>query len=159
MAAPAIPRFLCDGSLGGLARWLRAAGYEAAWREGLTGRPLIGEARRTGALLLTTDHEVFLRKDVLKGELPALRVPGRVPVRGQLAHVLRSLALPLLEPRCMACGGALDPVAKEAVAARIPPKTARWKDEYSVCRGCGRLLWWGTHWEKIAAALRDARGG
>src|SRR5437016_4867762 len=26
------PVFLCDAGLGGLARWLRAAGYEARWR-------------------------------------------------------------------------------------------------------------------------------
>lgn len=27
-------RFACDAMLGGLARWLRAAGYEASWHDG-----------------------------------------------------------------------------------------------------------------------------
>jgi hypothetical protein len=76
----------------------------------------------------------------------------------QLAHVLRALALPLLDPRCMPCGGVLEAVSKAAVADRIPPRTARWKDDYFVCRGCGRLFWQGTHWERIAARLRRAAG-
>ena len=28
-------RFACDAMLGGLARWLRAAGYDATWQEGI----------------------------------------------------------------------------------------------------------------------------
>jgi uncharacterized protein with PIN domain len=149
-------RFVCDGSLGGLARWLRAAGYEAAWREGLTGEALLREARGTAAVVLTSDHEVFLRREVVSGRLPALPVSSRLSLSDQLRHVLRTLALPLGRPRCMACGGVLEVVPKEAVRERIPPRTARWKDEYFVCRGCGRLLWQGTHWERIAARLRAA---
>ena len=44
--------------------------------------------------------------------------------------------------------------AKGAVAERIPPRTARWKDEYFVCAACQRLFWRGTHWERIAARLK-----
>jgi uncharacterized protein with PIN domain len=149
-------RFVCDGSLGGLARWLRAAGYDTAWREGLTGEALLQEARATGAVVLTSDHEVFRRREVVAGRLPALRVSSRHGLFDQLRHVLRTLSLPLGEPRCMACGGVLAAVPKETVRERIPPRTAGWKDEYFVCQGCGRLLWPGTHWERIAARLRAA---
>jgi hypothetical protein len=48
------PRFLCDGSLGGLARWLRAAGYEADVSP-LAGDALVREARIAGVILLATD--------------------------------------------------------------------------------------------------------
>jgi uncharacterized protein with PIN domain len=68
--------------------------------------------------------------------------------------VLRDLGLELRPPRCMACGGRLEPVEKAAVVERIPPRTARWKDTYFVCGGCGRLLWEGTHWERIVGRLR-----
>jgi uncharacterized protein with PIN domain len=70
--------------------------------------------------------------------------------------VLRDLGLDLREPRCMACGGALVPTPKDVVAPRIPPRTARWKDEYFVCAGCDRLFWQGTHWERIERTLRAA---
>jgi uncharacterized protein with PIN domain len=44
-------------------------------------------------------------------------------------------------------------VEKERVRDRIPPRTARWKDEYFLCAGCGRLFWHGTHWERISRVL------
>jgi hypothetical protein len=77
----------------------------------------------------------------------------------QLAMVLRDLALPLRDPRCMACGGTLAAVTKDSVRERIPPRTARWKDDYFVCDGCGQLFWQGTHWERIAARLRALGSG
>jgi len=57
----------------------------------------------------------------------------------------------------MACGAELRPVPKSEVAARIPPRTARWKDEYFLCSGCGRLFWPGTHWQRIVRQLQAER--
>jgi hypothetical protein len=147
------PRLCCDGSLGALARWLRAAGYEASSHPGVGGDALVPEARRTGAVLLTSDHRVFERREIRQGTLPAVLVPSSLTRFEQLAHVLRTLRLPLRAPRCMGCGGELAAVDKEAVRDRIPPLTARWQDEYFVCRGCGQLFWRGTHWQRIRARL------
>ena len=150
------PRFLCDGSLGGLARWLRAAGYEARDAGSLRGDRLVGEARRSRELLLTTDTRLWERRAVIAGEVAALWVPGGVEPPAQLALVLEDLLLPLRTPRCMACGGELRAVDKHTVLARIPPRTARWKDDYFVCDACDQLFWRGTHWERIEKRLRRA---
>lgn len=152
---PAEPRFLCDGSLGGLAHWLRAAGYEARELGRVRGDALVHVARHEGGTLLTTDSRLWERRAILDGTVPALWIPTGMEPAEQLAMVLRDLALPLREPRCMACGGALAAVAKDSVRERIPPRTARWKDEYFVCEGCGQLFWQGTHWERIEARLRS----
>jgi hypothetical protein len=146
------PRFVCDASLGGLARWLRAAGHEAVRVAG-GGDLALAEARRSGGLLLTTDARVMERRVVADGSVPALHVPVRKSPVEQLGLVMRWRDLRLHEPRCMSCGGALRAVAKEKVSERIPPRTARWRDEYFLCAGCGRLFWQGTHWERIAARL------
>ena len=69
--------------------------------------------------------------------------------------VMRDLGLERRESRCMACGGALVPKAKEDVFPRIPPRTAKWLDEYFVCAGCDRLFWEGTHWERIVKTLEE----
>jgi hypothetical protein len=53
----------------------------------------------------------------------------------------------------MSCGGELRAVAKDEVADRIPPRTARWKDEYFVCSICDRLFWEGTHWQRISRVV------
>lgn len=150
------PRFLCDPSLGGLARWLRAAGYEARPAPGVPGHRLPDEALRRGLVLLTSEAEVLDRRIVADGSLVVVWVPSALTMAEQLHLAAVELGLTLREPRCMACGGGLVPTAKEAVRPRIPPRTALWQDEYFVCAECDRLFWRGTHWERIAATLRDA---
>ena len=153
---PGPVRFLCDQSLGGLARWLRAAGYDAALAPQVPGHLLPDEAQRRGLVLLTTDTELLERRIVADGALRVVWLPSSLSVHAKLGLVLRELRLGLREPRCMACGGALAPRAREAVSARIPPRTARWKDEYFVCGGCDQLFWQGTHWERIVPLLQAA---
>src|SRR5262245_27833766 len=146
------PRFVCDGSLGGLARWLRALGYEAVRVSG-GGERARGEALRSGGVLLTSDVEVTQRRASRSATAPVLHVPVDEPVVEQLGRVMRAYGLQARAPRCMACGAALRGVAKERVRDRIPPRTARWKDDYFLCAGCRRLLWQGTHWQRITQVL------
>jgi uncharacterized protein len=141
--------FACDPSLGGLARWLRAAGYAA---EVMPTRDALAAARAR-AVALTTDAGVLARRDAEA----VLWIPPALEPARQMGLVLRDLGLAPRPPRCMACGGALAPAPKDAVAGRIPPRTALWKDEYWTCAGCGRLLWAGTHWQRIAARLAAER--
>jgi uncharacterized protein with PIN domain len=148
------PRFLCDPSLGGLARWLRAAGYEAALAPEVPGHRLPDEALRRSLVLLTTEAEVLDRRIVADGSLVAVWVPSALTMAEQLHMAVLDLGLSLREPRCMACGGRLVPTPKEAVRPRIPPRTALWLDDYFVCAGCDGLFWRGTHWERIEAKLR-----
>jgi hypothetical protein len=150
------PRFLCDPSLGGLARWLRAAGFEADLAAGVAGHRLPDEALGLGRVLLTTEAEVLDRRIVADGSLVVVWVPSALTMSEQLRMVALDLGLTLHEPRCMRCGGMLEKAAKEAVRPRIPPRTALWKDEYFVCAACGGLFWQGTHWERIARTLAEA---
>jgi uncharacterized protein len=152
---PVAPRFVCDASLGGLARWLRAAGYETLWMENAKAEELLQQARSSGATLVTTDSRMIERSVVRNGEVPAQWIPSDLPRLAQLHMLMRDLGLKVRDPRCMSCGGELRAVPKDEVADRIPPRTARWKDDYFVCSGCGQLLWQGTHWERIARRLAD----
>lgn len=152
---PVAPRFVCDPSLGGLARWLRAAGYETLWMENARAEELLQQARSSGATLVTTDSRMIERSVVRNGEVQAQWIPSDLPRLAQLHMLMRDLGLKVRDPRCMSCGGELRAVPKEEVADRIPPRTARWKDDYFVCSGCGQLLWQGTHWERIARRLSD----
>ncbi len=150
------PRFLCDPSLGGLARWLRAAGYEASVAPAVPGHRLPDEALRRRLVLLTTEAEVLDRRIVADGSLVVEWVPSALTMAEQLHMVVLDLGLGLREPLCMACGGALVRRPKDEIRPRIPPRTALWKDEYFVCAGCDRLFWRGTHWDRIESALRRA---
>jgi uncharacterized protein with PIN domain len=149
------PDFHCDAGLGGLARLLRAAGYDAAFWPGIDDDELLQTVLAGDAILLTNDTTLMRRGVITRGVVPALLVPIALDKRGQFEHVVHRLDLPLCSPRCMACGGRLLAVEKESVRDRIPPRTYPWRDDYFLCERCGKLFWQGTHWEKIRRCLQD----
>ena len=144
--------------LGGLARWLRAAGYDAEFSYGIDDEELILRALRTGAVLLSSDGALFDRNVIRHKTVRALYVPRDLPKARQLEFVLGELGLPVRDPsRCMACGGALEEVDKEAVREEAPTKAYAAHERFWRCDRCGKLLWRGTHWRKIAAVLDQIR--
>ncbi len=151
------PRFICDAGLGGLARWLRAAGYESHWVQDITDEALIREATRLQAVLLTTDSMLMQRRVLRDRLIPSVWVSPSLNMQEQLRHILAELRLAIREPRCMSCGGELRRVSREKVAERIPPKTLRWLDVYFECQECGKLFWHGSHWEKIRHRLEESK--
>src|SRR5262245_6299021 len=110
-------RFACDAMLGSLARWLRAAGYDAFWREGIDDRELVRLAQAEGRTLLSSDTGIFLYTVVRDGVLPALFLPHKLSTQEQLAFVFDKFDLAIRPPRCMVCGGELAEVNKEQVEA------------------------------------------
>jgi uncharacterized protein with PIN domain len=150
------PRFACDAMLGGLARWLRAAGYDACWEEGIDDWDLVRLAQREGRVLLSCDTGIFRIGIVRDGEVRALLLPHGLGKQEQLAFVLRELKLGLGEPRCMACGGELAAVDREAARDRVPPRTFERETAFWECGRCRQLFWRGTHWPQIAADLQQA---
>jgi len=152
------PLFLCDAMLGGLARWLRAAGYDASWREDIDDGELVRQARRESRVVLSSDHGVFRFGVVRDGEVQALFVPIGWSPQDQLAFVLHERKLPLRSPRCMRCSGPLVCVPKEQARDRVPAGTFARQDEFYQCLRCGHFFWHGSHWPRIAAALQRAAG-
>src|SRR6478752_2107947 len=102
-----LPRFFCDAMLGGLSRWLRAAGYDASFEHGIDDGVLVRLAAEQERILLSSDGGIFQRNVVKNGSVRSLRVPRATPPSEQLVFVLRALDLGTTEPRCMACGGEL----------------------------------------------------
>lgn len=146
--------FFCDAGLGGLARWLRAAGHDARWQAGIDDVVLLEAARQLGAAILTTDSMLMERRVIRDRVLPAFWLPPTLSIREQLRLVFQEFGLELRERRCMACGGKLVRAHKEALRDRIPPRTYRWRDEYYLCDRCGKLFWHGTHWDRIHRELQ-----
>jgi uncharacterized protein with PIN domain len=136
-----------------LARWLRAAGYDAAWQPDIADDELLRQARQTQATVLTTDGMLMERRLLRDRIIPVFWLPPTLGIPEQLALVFREFGLTLRGPRCMSCGGELRRGSKEALRGRIPPRTYRWLDEYFVCSRCGKLFWPGTHWRRIVEEL------
>jgi hypothetical protein len=147
--------FVCDAMLGGLARWLRAAGYDAEFEHGISDPALVARAAASGRMLLSSDSGIFERSVVRKEVVRSLFIPRGIGKAEQLLFVLRELKLPIREPRCMGCGGELVEVQKEDVRAEAPERTFECQARFWRCARCGKLLWKGTHWQRIEAGLGD----
>ncbi|MHC4562322.1 MAG: Mut7-C RNAse domain-containing protein [Planctomycetota bacterium] len=152
------PKFFCDAMLGGLARWLRAIGYDAAFEYGIDDARLIERGQTEGRVILSSDGPLFERNVIKSGEVTALYVPQQLTRLEQLRFVVEQLKLPRLPARCMACGGELNEVPKHTVMAEAPPLAYRNCDQFWRCAECDKLLWHGTHWQKIELKLAGIFG-
>ena len=150
------PIFFCDAMLGGLARWLRAAGYDARFEYGIDDRRLIRLAKEAGGMVLSSDGPLFERNVIRSGEVRALYVPQQLSRTEQFRFVQRTLGLPLRPARCMACGGELVELPKHTVAGEAPPLAYRNCEQFWRCGRCRKLFWKGTHWTRIAGLLKES---
>jgi uncharacterized protein with PIN domain len=153
-------RFLCDAMLGGLAKWLRAAGYDTYYaREGtdVSDRSLTRKALEERRVLLTSDGGFLERRPVRDGSVEFLRVP-HLPLEEQLRLVVDHFDLNRRQSRCMECNGELRIVPPGAVAGRVPRGVIQDHDVFFLCEGCGRVFWHGSHWDRIAGRLSRAFG-
>ncbi len=144
-----VKTFACDAMLKGLARWLRAAGFDAWWRYGVDDGDLVRLAADQDRILLTQDSGIMKRSPIASGAIPSLFIPRALTVEQQLKHVFAEFGLTRTGPRCMKCGGRLDAVPKESVRHEAPPRTFKWLDEFFRCARCEQLFWEGTHWNRI----------
>lgn len=149
------PRFLLDGMLGTLARWLRICGYETKYVQNVSDEELLEQAVGDGLVLLTRD--LLLYRKALKAGLEAFLVEGEDDA-GKLASVSKRFHL-TLDPeksRCPNCDAILQLVDKEAVKDRVPSRTFKAYDEFWVCSSCDKVYWRGSHWKNIVETVTEA---
>ncbi len=117
------PRFVLDVHLGRLARTLRLLGFDCVWRNDITDDELTAISVSENRILLTRDRGILKRAAVAQGYL--VRETNR---RRQIVEILRRFDLyGDIAPfgRCLECNGVIEPVAKEEVEHRLPPRTRR----------------------------------
>lgn len=152
MTSPA-PSLLVDAMLGRLARWLRLAGYDAAfWREG-SDEELIAAARAEDRLIVTQDHALAGRRGV-----HALLIEAE-DLDGQIAEARAALARrgPVPEPfrRCAECNGLLVELSHADAQGLVPPYVWHTQTVFRRCDRCGRAYWKGTHWPEMEHRLNS----
>jgi uncharacterized protein len=143
-------RFLLDVHLGGLAAYLRMAGFDAFYGNRASDAELAGAAAREGQVLLTRDRYLLMRAKVDRGYWVRSTEP-----RQQLLEVVRRFDLARsMRPftRCLECNSILEEASRESVAARLPPKIAG-KNAFSVCPACQRVYWEGSHHARMRRLL------
>ncbi len=151
-------KFLADGMLGKLTRWLRMLGYDVEYFNDLDDDQLVKKAGGDRRILLTRDMQLYRRASV-RG-VQAFLVEGQKEAE-KLAEMARRfhirLEIDIDNSRCPKCNSKIGPVSKREVEAKIPESTARFYADFWVCRGCGQIYWQGSHWKKIGKTLNEAR--
>jgi len=148
--------FVIDVHLRRLARFLRLLGFDALHSNDFDDEELVEISASEGRILLTRDRQLLKHGRVTHGywirSTDPVEQAREVVRRFDLADGVRPFS------RCPACNGNLSAVEKAAVAAEIPPKTARWIDEYVRCDVCGKLYWHGTHFDRLEGLIERILG-
>jgi len=152
-------KFIADGMVGRLARWLRLIGNDVEYSRELADDELIRRAVAEARTLLTSDVELY-RRAIADGA-EAFLVKGRTEAE-RLARIAKRFKIDLnidaTTSRCPTCNAAIRPVKKEQVKERVPPSTYEVFDEFWECTNsdCGKIYWQGSHWKKIGEHLSKA---
>ncbi len=141
-------RFVADGHLGKLVRWLRLLGLDVAYAPQIEDRELLRVMERDHRGLLTRDRRLLMHRIVETGYCPRSD-----NAEEQAVEVLRRFHLSRhhLAPfsRCLRCNGRLETVSKSEVEPRLEPLTKRYYTTFQRCRECDRIYWSGSHSEKL----------
>lgn len=150
-------KFLCDEMLGGLARWLRAAGYDAAMPEpGTPDRALVDQARAQGRILLTCDRALL----DIKGAPDVTHMLDTDTLEGWSIDLRETLGVNWLAApftRCLVCNVELIEADADAMAA-MPEEARNGTGPHRQCPKCARGYWPGSHAKRMTARLKAFAG-
>lgn len=148
-----VPIFLADAHLGGLARFLRMLGFDTLHENAYEDAEIRRLAAEDSRVVLTRDRELLKCREIRRGcYVRALKPESQleeVAARYGLAPLARPFTL------CLHCNLALRAVSPEEVAHRVPEKILELHQAFTHCRGCDRVYWPGSHYEKMRDRLRE----
>ena len=141
------PKFIADGMLGSLARWLRLAGFDTEYFSGKDKYFLAYKARNEKRLVLTRDRKFFENNRTISVFIEA------EDLRAQLKEVRNKLKLELVNEKlftiCSLCNLPLEEKRVEEVIKLVPEYVGKTQKHFSQCKKCGKIYWQGTHWERM----------
>ena len=151
-------KFLADGMLGKLARWLRMLGHDVVYSVELGDSELLELAKKEERVLLTKDFELYKRA-ITKG-LDAYYVEGKTESE-RLAEVAKRYSLQLTidmdKSHCPVCNTPLKTASKEQLQGELEKNTYTYYDKFWRCPNCGQIYWQGAHWKQITQTLTQAQ--
>ncbi len=145
-------KLLCDEMLGGLGRWLRAAGHDTVFAGGgLADSAVLDLALADGRLLLTCDRALAAHR-AGDGSVVVLPAGGLEATAGRLAARVAIDWLYAPFSRCLIDNAPLR-TADAAERARMPAKARLLGGRATACPACGRVYWPGSHLRRMRARL------
>jgi uncharacterized protein len=151
-------KFVADGMLGSLSRWLRMMGHDVEYSTLLDDDALLALAKEEGRVLLTRDLELYKRANAKKIEVFYVEGNNEADRLAALAERFGlGLEIDLRTSRCPKCNALIQPASKMCVADKVEKKTFTHYDEFWECPKCSKVYWQGSHWPKIQATLEEVK--
>ena len=119
-------KFIADGMLGKLTRWLRMLGQDVKYSNKFEDEELIVTAKKEHRVLLTRDSELCQRA-IFKG-IEAFYLVSCTEAE-KLAEVARRFGFPLIidlkRSHCPRCNTKIRPASKEKLAGKVEKNTLK----------------------------------
>jgi uncharacterized protein with PIN domain len=153
-------RFLVDGMLGGLARWLRILGQEVRYDASAKDNDLLRIAHEENMVLLTRDEELVKR--AIARKITSVLVLGETEEQ-RLAQMASTFGMHLdadmAEAKCPDCGSDLKETSKNDIANKVPQASLKHYNQFWKCtnQDCEKVYWIGSHWKQIRQTLEEAK--
>jgi uncharacterized protein with PIN domain len=151
-------KFLADGMLGKLARWLRILGNDVIYSVESDDSELLELAKKDERVLLTKDLELYKR--AISRGLDYYYVDGKTEL-DRIAEVAKRYSLPLVidmdKSHCPICNTKLAVASKEQLQSELEKNTFTYYSKFWKCSNCGQIYWQGAHWTQINNTLNQAR--
>lgn len=144
-------KFILDPDLFPLCKALRILGFDAVSRAELSLKAAIGHA--------IEERRIWVRKEVIT---PSLQYGVRYfivqsdEMAGQLHELNSTYSLAdCAEPfsRCLKCNQLLVDAERLSIEGKVPERVFASFKEFSVCPGCSRVYWPGTHLQRMKKKL------
>jgi len=151
-------KFITDGMLGKLTRWLRMLGHDVEYANNIEDQELIRIAKEENRILLTSDLQLY--QHAIARNVESFLVEGKNEAE-RLSNMAKrfnfKLEIDITMARCSKCNGKIKPVAKESLVGKIPKNTFTFYNEFWKCQKCGQIYWQGAHWKRISKTLEEAK--
>ena len=147
------PRFICDGHLGKLCKYLRMLGFDCLFIQFVNHQEFTDQHNSQNRIVLSRDQKLKrhpeMHRFILIISSDPLTQLHEVACQIDLENFIRPLS------RCLQCNHPLNSVPKEKIIHQLEPGTAQNFDHFFRCSKCGRLYWKGSHYENMRSFIKN----
>ncbi len=141
------PSFICDCSLGRLAKWLRIMGFDTLYMKNMR-EDIIEAECSAGSIILTRSSNLSSQKGffLIKSNYFAEQIK-EVDEKYSLHSQLRPFSL------CFLCNEPLVLADNSKAAGHVPEYVLSTTDSFSNCPNCNRFYWQGSHSKRVMETI------
>lgn len=147
------PDFMLDVHLGGLARYLRMAGFNVLYNNEDWGDKYIADkGGKDGRIVLSRDIGLLKRSSVQYGYFvrnkDSFEQFKEIVSRYDLINSFKPFS------RCIRCNGEIQKVLKEQIVHLLEEGTKNEHEDFWKCKSCEQIYWKGTHYQKMEKLIK-----